>query len=64
MIEPEDQRAFTFTLTIVECRLISLAMGMLARAAYQGGDIPGMDMANGLANRFAPRTLKELAERG
>ena len=59
----DSQRTFTFTLTIVECRLISLAAGMLAKAAYDGGDIPAMDLANGLANRFKPRTLKEQAER-
>lgn len=59
----EDTTTHHFTLTLMECKLISLGARMLARAAYEGGDIPAMDMANALASRFSPRTIKEAAER-
>jgi hypothetical protein len=59
----EDERVYHFTLGMRDCKLISLAMGMLERAAYNGGDIPGYDAAHSLFLRFSPRTLKEQAER-
>ena len=60
MNEPEvGPHTYHFAHTMEECRLISLALGMLARAAYEGGNIPGMDMANGLSARYNPKTLRE-----
>lgn len=59
----EDERIYHFTLTMIDCKRINLALRMLAKAAYESGDIPAMDSVNSLSARFLPRTLKEQDER-